>query len=174
VPLEAEPERGIIAVSRPMAGVDDDVDRRQLLLMQPKGLARQSFDPIATHRIADGARADGQAEARVTEGVRTREDGERAINGPSSFSINRIEVRLAVQALFERQSLRRSGQRGPVGFGRRGGQTANRARPFARRRFSTIRPALVAIRARKPCVRLRCRLLGWYVRFIVSPAEFRS
>lgn len=30
------------------------------------------------------------------------------------------------------------------------------------------RPALVAIRARKPCVRLRLRLLGWNVLFMFA------
>jgi hypothetical protein len=40
------------------------------------------------------------------------------------------------------------------------------ARPFARRRLITRRPAFVAIRARNPCVRARFILLGWYVRFI--------
>jgi hypothetical protein len=36
-----------------------------------------------------------------------------------------------------------------------------RLRPFARRAASTRRPATVAIRARKPCRRLRTSLLGW-------------
>ena len=45
-------------------------------------------------------------------------------------------------------------------------QTVRRLRPLARRAFSTCRPAFVAIRARKPCVRLRFRLLGWNVLFI--------
>ncbi len=36
-----------------------------------------------------------------------------------------------------------------------------RLRPFARRRARTWRPFLVAMRARKPCVRLRRTLLGW-------------
>ena len=45
------------------------------------------------------------------------------------------------------------------------------ALPFARRRFNTWRPALVAIRALKPCVRARFRLLGWNVRFMsLTPA----
>lgn len=38
--------------------------------------------------------------------------------------------------------------------------TQSRLRPFARRRANTNRPPLVAIRARKPWVRLRCKLLG--------------
>jgi hypothetical protein len=33
-------------------------------------------------------------------------------------------------------------------------------RPLARRALSTLRPPLVAIRARKPCTRCRCRFLG--------------
>ena len=40
------------------------------------------------------------------------------------------------------------------------------ARPLARRRFNTRRPALVAILARNPCVRARFKMLGWNVRFI--------
>ncbi len=47
--------------------------------------------------------------------------------------------------------------------------TVNRLRPLARRRFSTCRPPGLAMRVRKPCVRFRRRLLGWYVRFIRSP-----
>src|SRR5258706_9969994 len=42
----------------------------------------------------------------------------------------------------------------------------SRARPLARRLARTLRPLAVAIRARKPCVRLRCKLLGWKVLFI--------
>jgi hypothetical protein len=39
-------------------------------------------------------------------------------------------------------------------------QALNRARPFARRRANTARPVAVAIRALKPCTRLRCKTLG--------------
>ena len=45
-------------------------------------------------------------------------------------------------------------------------EMVSRLRPLARRRFSTLRPVGVAIRARNPCVRFRLRLLGWYVLFI--------
>ncbi len=44
--------------------------------------------------------------------------------------------------------------------------TVSRLRPLRRRRFSTFCPPGVAMRARKPCVRFRRKLLGWYVRFI--------
>jgi hypothetical protein len=39
-------------------------------------------------------------------------------------------------------------------------QTDSRARPLARRALMTARPFLVLMRARKPCVRLRFKLLG--------------
>lgn len=39
-------------------------------------------------------------------------------------------------------------------------------RPRARRRESTLRPVLVAIRALNPCVLRRFLLCGWKVRFI--------
>jgi hypothetical protein len=45
--------------------------------------------------------------------------------------------------------------------GRFGGTvTVSRLRPFARRRFSTLRPPGVSIRAKKPCVRFLLMLLG--------------
>jgi hypothetical protein len=45
-------------------------------------------------------------------------------------------------------------------------QALSRLRPLARRRASTFRPFLVAMRARNPWRRLRFRLLGWKVRFV--------
>ena len=43
---------------------------------------------------------------------------------------------------------------------------ARRERPLRRRAVSTARPPVVFIRARKPWVRFRLILLGWYVRFM--------
>ena len=54
------------------------------------------------------------------------------------------------------------------------GQTARRLRPFARRARITARPPRVFIRARKPCVRARLILDGWYVRFITMPGLSKS
>ena len=47
---------------------------------------------------------------------------------------------------------------------REGFYAESRARPLSRRLFKIKRPAFVRIRARKPCLRLRRRLFGWYVR----------
>jgi hypothetical protein len=44
-----------------------------------------------------------------------------------------------------------------------------RARPLARLFFTIARPALVFIRALKPCLRFRLRMLGWKVRFVTTP-----
>jgi hypothetical protein len=43
-----------------------------------------------------------------------------------------------------------------------------RLRPLARRRLSMLRPALVSMRVRNPCVLARLRRDGWYVRFILG------
>ena len=49
-----------------------------------------------------------------------------------------------------------------------------RRRPRARRRAKTLRPFFVAIRARKPWLRLRFRTLGWNVRFMLSAFSRQS
>ena len=53
-------------------------------------------------------------------------------------------------------------------------QGASRARPFARRAESTVRPPTLFIRARKPCVRLRLTTEGWNVRFMVVGLEVKK
>lgn len=47
-------------------------------------------------------------------------------------------------------------------------ETESEKRPLARRRASTLRPLLVAILSRKPCLLIRRLLEGWNVLFIVS------
>ena len=58
---------------------------------------------------------------------------------------------------------------GECGEGRMAANSVNqaeiRARPRARRDFSTARPARFFIRRRNPCFFLRFRLFGWKVRF---------
>jgi hypothetical protein len=57
---------------------------------------------------------------------------------------------------------------------RRRRQGASRARPFARREESTLRPPTVFIRARKPCLRLRLVCDGWNVRFMVVGSQSKK
>jgi len=49
-----------------------------------------------------------------------------------------------------------------------------RRRPRARRRAKTLRPFFVAMRARKPWLRLRFRTLGWNVRFILAAFDRKT
>jgi hypothetical protein len=49
--------------------------------------------------------------------------------------------------------------------------TVSLFRPFRRRRFRTSWPSCVLIRLRNPCVFFRRRLLGWKVRFMLSPGR---
>src|SRR5829696_8090376 len=58
-----------------------------------------------------------------------------------------------------------------VGSAGEGAQAERVLRPRARRAARTLRPPTVAVRARKPCRRLRTRLLGWKVRFIARSFE---
>jgi hypothetical protein len=44
-------------------------------------------------------------------------------------------------------------------------------RPLARRAEITARPPRVFMRVRKPCVRARLTLEGWYVRFMINPGN---
>lgn len=53
-------------------------------------------------------------------------------------------------------------------------QAERRVRPLERRFARIARPARVRIRARKPCLRARRRLLGWKVRFMVPAPGERS
>ncbi len=54
-------------------------------------------------------------------------------------------------------------------------ETDSRLRPLARRRLSTSRPFLVAIRTRNPWARARRRRFGWYVRFMMTvPRKCRA
>ncbi len=46
-------------------------------------------------------------------------------------------------------------------------QAESLCRPLPRRRWIVARPAAVRIRVRNPCLRLRRRLFGWYVRFMM-------
>jgi hypothetical protein len=48
------------------------------------------------------------------------------------------------------------------------------ARPLRRRLARMARPARVRMRRRKPCLRARRRLLGWYVRLLTSGSSRRG
>ena len=112
------------------------------------------FCPVAHHCVAD-LLAGSDAQARRAKVVWKGETGHEPPAEAHSAVVNLHELRPAAQL-------------------HRDEETVSRLRPFARRRFKTIRPFFVLIRTRKPCVRRRRRRLGWYVRFIENPQEIEK
>jgi hypothetical protein len=158
-----------LRMTRGVARRHGDVDRRQVMLVQAKGFPGKALDAIARHGAPEGARCNRQAQSRMTfivgqnrqakEGV-----GQSSAALPYGAKLSRLMQTLArleiqpIEWLWDCKKVRRNqGQRS--------------FRPFARRRASNRRPLLVAMRARKPCVRARCKLLGLKVRFIAQLQE---
>ena len=77
---------------------------------------------------------------------------------------HRSDIRGSYQPPATRESLRRQ-----TWACFEGTRTATCLRPFFRRRFKTALPQRVFIRALKPCLFFRRRLLGLYVGFILLP-----
>jgi hypothetical protein len=61
--LEATPQRLGTGVARPGPGADDQIDGRELTLMQAEGFADDAPDAVARHRATGRAYCDGQTEA---------------------------------------------------------------------------------------------------------------
>ena len=146
------------------SNIDDDIACGHCMLMKPEPLPEQALEAVAPDGAAGCAHAHGQSQARVVQYVAPHDHEEVGIGRAPTRGVYGVVLVLVGQAPATRKTVRRglASTRSP------GGQTARRLRPFARRRLSTSRPPFVAIRARNPWVRLRCRLLGWKGRFIVG------
>ena len=126
-----------------------DVQRRQALAMQPKQLPSRSLQPIALMRPANGATADNQSQPRPKRRIADGKHTQRpSIKAELRRTQHPAELPRGIQAALFRKA---------VGLD----YADNRLRPLARRALITLRPALVAMRARNPWVRLRLMLLGW-------------
>jgi len=158
MPQQARAQIGRRRAARAVAHRHRDIDGREGMLVQAKGLAREALQEVARDRAAAGTRRYREPEAWMIFVVGEYRQckvrvGESLAALPYLAKFGRLVQSLARLELELGQGpLRRQGQR--------------RLRPFARRRASTARPLLVAIRARNPWVRTRCRLLGLKVRFI--------
>jgi hypothetical protein len=169
--LEAGAQLRRRSETRGIARRHSHIDRRQCMLVQPKGFASQAFDAIACHGCAEGASRNRQPQPRMTFIIGQNRQTEKRVAQslaalPKGTKFGRLMQSLA---RLERQPLgqcRRSLESPDL---KRQGQSS--LRPFARRRASNARPLLVAMRARKPCVRARCKLLGLKVRFIALLLE---
>lgn len=121
----------------------------------PERFTNQPFAAIAVDCARCHLTSGDDSNACMTRFVSARAHNKVAACNAQPASQNSLEL-----AAFA--------QHARSGADRRFDQTAKRARPLARRAFSTARPALVFMRARKPCVRLRRVLEGWYVRFMLT------
>ena len=156
--------------ARRVACRHSDVDRRQIVLVQTKGFSRQALDTVAGHGGAESTSRYRQTQSRMTFIIREYRDAEVRVGQPSAALPDRAKFSRLMQTLarLERQPL---GQLGVAMSPYAGRQGQRRLRPFARRRASNRRPLLVAMRALKPWVRARCKLLGLKVRFIAQLQE---
>lgn len=167
-----------------LAGRDDQLDGTRKALPKPaKRLTRQPPQPRARRGVTDAA-GDSQAEAGwVAVGRQNHCDHMQmqAVRATPATK-NQIKLGFALQAataiqFASRLGPPRVGPSGHSGDGRVGGhthldvETVRRRRPLARRRLSTARPFLVAMRARKPCVRTREILLGFPRPFFISSSS---
>jgi len=140
----------------------------QLVAMTPEYFAQTAPDLIANNRIAY-LRRDGNAQPRHGPWVSECEGEQRLSRNLNALSLNAQKFLSPPQsqrlgkALTDACRASRCAQRHSPGYFLPA-ETARRFRPLSRRRFKTALPALVELRRRNPCVRLRLTFDGWYVR----------
>ena len=130
---------------------NDDIQTcgRFLLLEQ---LPRPALGAVSHHGAADFSRR------------RNPQPGHRLAGDPGKDRHEApIGARAGLVSLFKINApadVFRAAESSPLYQSYRSSETVRRLRPFARRRFSTCCPSLVAIRTRKPCVFFRRRVFG--------------
>lgn len=162
VSIETRPQREPLGGGGPRAREHDEVERRQSLLAE--GLASEPLELVAIHGAFRRSSRNGQAEPSDGTTARSRKHGEEPIARTLRVGEDSTKLRRTMQSVVGREACCASWQRRAKTTVRYG---VRRARPLARRLARTLRPAAVAMRARNPWVRLRCRLLGWKVLFIL-------
>ena len=145
--------------------------------MPSEHLAGQSLGPIACHR-----RTKFSCRRHANPGASTRRRGHEQRHELAVPPLARLVDVLELRSLQETTRARQMFARAASAAGRpasshrrdqRSSATVRRFRPWARRRFRTMRPFFVAILTRKPCAFARRRLLGWYVRLPFMSATVR-
>lgn len=140
-------------------GDDHDVDRwLDIGTTEAEYLAYHTLYSIP-HNSVPNSLARGDAEPGYTSGggILDHHQVLRMATAPQSLQAEEFPASSDAGCLGEVAGPRHCLYPGCFG----GIETVRRRRPLARRRLSTWRPPGVAIRARKPCVRFRRRLLGW-------------
>lgn len=151
--FEAFQQIGIVCPAGLWLAHDHHIKAAQCVLVMAETFPGQTLEPIAIDRTASVPAGHRHTQARVVKTVWPSQKREKTVFRPFSLAKQAPKIVTLIQA--------RSGREAP--FPRRSHtdpQGVRRARPLARRALSTLRPPLVAMRARKPWVRLRRRLLG--------------
>ena len=133
MPLETAHNRGVVGVARACAGVDDDVDGGQIMLVLSKRFANQALQVIASNRITDDAGCNGQSQPSTGAAVGADEDCEQSIGETSRILVDAIEVRFVMETL--RRSERPCGRWQVTNLGTRSGLAA----ALHRQAFTTLR-----------------------------------
>ena len=132
---------------------EDDIQARRPFLLSEQ-LPGKALGPVPHNRGAEFS-SSGHAKPAPVAAVWRHEQGHEPAGQPQAVFVCPLEFRSPSDAILPGKALR---HRALARY--RSSETVNRFLPFVRRRFSTIRPFLVDIRTRKPCVLLRRRLLG--------------
>ena len=146
----------------------------EIVRMFPNNLSQSPSNPISGFCIANPF-ADREPYSRKRQLVLMNHEYERTSSKSAARVLNSQELFPFTQARVvhefdhRRRRYRLTNQFNsylePI-------ETVSRLRPFARRRLMTSCPDSVAMRLRKPCLRLRRKLEGWYVRFIAYSILF--
>jgi len=180
--FEALDKRAVAFVGRFRLVHDDNIKAFECVLVMSKRFPDKSLEPVPSYCPFEMLLRNSQAKPGCPDRVLAAQHRKPFIPATRRFFEYTAERRSIQQpAVFAKPvpsvafqigdyTCRRDGldgtyrQRKPVtALALRGllaGYGVSFARPFARRRLRTRRPALVAIRARKPCVRARFNLLG--------------
>ena len=97
--LKTADYRGIVGVAGAGTRIDDDIDRRQLMLVQAERFANQSLDPVAPHRVADDARCNRQPQPGSGTVVASRENREHTVGGAPRLTIDAVEFGFCLETL---------------------------------------------------------------------------
>ena len=134
------------------------------MLVEAETFPHEPSGVVANVRLTDAATGDDSKTRWVTR-CEAFPVGEHAALGQAApaFPVG-PEIRAGLDSAGFREACELAGGRHMCRKGRQAG--VSRARPRARRPARIFRPALVAMRARKPCLRLRLIFDGWNVCFI--------
>jgi hypothetical protein len=164
---------GEIRVRPELSRVHDEIGRVLDLPTQgAESLAQEPPQPCARRSMPRRLR-DREPEPAVPCHATRRNQQEMRPGSLPAFAHHATEVALVLQPILPTEASLRNVQRLRRGRAERTGHvqrvdTDRRRRPLARRRLMTARPFLVAMRARKPCVRMRLVLLGFRSPFFTT------